>query len=104
MLSQLKRFFTHEPATDFKRLASEGALIVDVRTEAEFRQGHIRNSMNIPLDKIQSKIADLKKRNKTIITCCQSGNRSGVAEGMLRSAGLEAYNGGAWFKLDSTLK
>jgi rhodanese-related sulfurtransferase len=57
----------------------------------------------MPLDGIRNKIADLKKKNKVIITCCRSGNRSGMAESMLSGAGIECYNGGAWNVLNNKI-
>ncbi|OQP59036.1 hypothetical protein A4R26_21855 [Niastella populi] len=46
---------------------------------------------------------DLKKKGKPIITCCRSGNRSGIAKGILSSAGIECYNGGAWNSLNNKI-
>jgi phage shock protein E len=84
---------------DLKGLAQQGALIVDVRSPEEFASGHIDESINIPLDKIHAKAAFLKKGGKPVITCCRSGMRSGMAEGILKTAGIQVYNGGAWDKL-----
>jgi len=81
---------------DFKSLVKNGALIIDVRSSAEFRTGHIKDAINIPLEHVKAIISDLKKINKPVITCCKSGMRSGMAASVLASAGLEAYNGGAW--------
>ncbi len=103
MLNMLKNLFSSGPEADFAALVKEGALIVDVRTPGEFRSGHIKGSVNIPLDEIRSKITELKSKNKTIITCCRSGNRSGMAESILKNAGMECYNGGAWNVLDNKI-
>lgn len=84
------------PKADFRSLKQNGAIIVDVRTPAEYRTGHIPGSLNISVEQVSAKVADLKKKNKPIITCCRSGARSGVAAGVLKSAGIEAYNGGPW--------
>lgn len=91
------------PKTDFKALLEQGAVIIDVRTPEEFRGGHIQGSQNIPLQVLQAKIADLKKKAKPVIAVCRSGARSGMAVGMLKSAGIEAVNGGAWNALDHQL-
>ncbi len=85
--------------TDLKDLVGHGALIVDVRSPDEFASGHIDESINIPLDKISTKTAFLKACGKPVITCCRSGTRSGLAEGILKMAGVQVYNGGAWDKL-----
>ncbi len=91
------------PAVNYKELVEQGALIVDVRTPEEYKQGHIDGSMNIPLQVLPGKIADLRKKGKTIITVCRSGARSGAALGMLKKAGLDAYNGGPWNRLQNQI-
>lgn len=100
MLNMFKNLFSSAPDADYVTLVKEGAIIIDVRTKSEFNSGHIKGSINIPLDEIQTKVAELKKKNKTVITCCRSGNRSGMAKSILKNAGVECYNGGAWNVLD----
>lgn len=99
-----KLFGTSEPAFDAKELLKQGALIVDVRTPAEYLSGHIAGSQNIPLDQIGTKIAFLKGKNVPIITVCRSGNRSGAAAGVLKSNGIEVHNGGAWDALQARIR
>jgi phage shock protein E len=86
--------------TDFQ---SRGAIILDVRTKGEFQQGAIKGSKNIPLQNISSKINEIKKLNKPVITCCASGMRSGSAASILKSNGIEATNGGGWMSLGNKL-
>jgi rhodanese-related sulfurtransferase len=93
MLNWLKKLFT---GPDLKAFASNGALIIDVRTREEYRNGHHPSSVNIPLSDLSSKISDLKAKQKTIIACCQSGSRSSMAVALLRKNGLDAYNAGSW--------
>jgi len=81
---------------NYTLLVQNGAVIIDVRTPAEFTAGHIPGSKNISLDKLAAGLKELKKLNRPVITCCQSGTRSGIASRMLKSAGIDAYNGGAW--------
>ena len=100
MLGIIKKLFGVGSNVDYKALLSQGAVIVDVRTAGEFRGGHIKGAINIPLDEVKSRTAELKKKNKPVITCCRSGNRSGVAKSLLVSAGVECYNGGAWDTLN----
>jgi rhodanese-related sulfurtransferase len=101
MLGFLKKLMGQ--STDYKALVSEGAIIVDVRTPAEFQGGHIKGSVNIPVDKIKSKTADLKSKGKPVITVCRSGSRSAMAKGILQSAGIETYNGGPWNSLKAKI-
>ena len=69
------------PAEAKKQLESNKSIIlVDVRTEAEYKEGHIKGSILIPYDLI-GKEAPAKLIDKTakIIVYCRSGNRSGIA-------------------------
>lgn len=81
-----------------KQFLSEGATIVDVRTPTEFEGGHIRQSINIPLDSLPKHLGQLDK-SKPVITCCASGIRSGSAKRMLKANGFKAMNGGGWMSL-----
>ena len=64
------------------------AIVIDVRTSMEFMEGHVQGSKNIPLDRIGSQLAEIKKYNKPVITCCRSGARSGSAANMLKQQGI----------------
>jgi len=101
MLSFIKNLFS--PSTDFKTLLNEGAVIIDVRTRAEYEAGHIEGSKNIPLDSIKSRIAEIKKYGKPVVTVCRSGSRSAMAKGILQGNGIQAYNGGSWIILKNHL-
>jgi rhodanese-related sulfurtransferase len=70
--------------------------IVDVRSRGEFLGGHAEGSVNIPLDEIPSKIAELQKLKAPLLLCCASGNRSGQAERFLAQYGLDVRNAGPW--------
>lgn len=88
------------PKADLSKIKREGAIILDVRTIGEYKNGHGNGSVNIPLDQVKNKIEKLKAYNKPIITCCASGMRSGTAKSILKSNNIEAYNGGSWTKVD----
>ena len=94
---------TQFPKADFKGLVASGAMIIDVRSPQEFDAGHVKNSKNIPLQTIQKAIPELKKSGKVVITVCRSGSRSGMAKSILKSAGIEVYNGGPWNVLSSKI-
>ncbi len=102
MLGVLKRIFGGK-TVNYRELVNTGALIMDVRSVAEFRSGHIPGSKNYPLDSLQGKLKDLKKLNKPVITVCRSGARSGIAKRILNNAGIEAYNGGPWNSLQKKI-
>lgn len=88
------------PKVDLREKIAQGATIVDVRTPDEFREGHVKGAVNIPLDRIQGQIGKLDK-SKPVITCCRSGARSGMAADMLKSAGFDVYNGGPWTSVNN---
>jgi len=101
--SLLKQLFGAKEKTDYKALLSSGAIIIDVRTPGEFKSGHIKGAINIPVDEIRSKANELKQKGKVVITCCRSGARSGMAAGILNKNGIEAYNGGPWNVLNQQI-
>lgn len=80
-----------------------GGQIIDVRTENEFKSGHIKGSKNIPLATIKNNLSKIDK-SKPVITCCASGMRSASARSILKSNGFdEVYNGGGWMSLQNKI-
>lgn len=78
----------------------KGAVVIDVRTAHEFDQGHVREAIHIPLDRISANVERIKQMNCPVIFCCTSGARSGKAVRILKAGGMkEVYNGGSWEKL-----
>jgi rhodanese-related sulfurtransferase len=105
MLESIKKIFGIGNQVDFKSLVKSGAIVIDVRTPTEYKYGHIKNSVNIPLDSISGKHPLLNDKNKVIITCCASGMRSASAKSILSSKGFEkVYNGGSWSRLQSKIQ
>ena len=86
-----------------KEFMDKGAVIIDVRTVGEFREGHIKNSKNIPLDNIFSKVNEIKRLEKPVIVCCRSGMRSAQAASILKNNGIDVMNGGGWQSLENKL-
>lgn len=99
MFSFLKKLFSKDNSA-IEQALEKGAVIVDVRTPGEFREGHVRGSKNIPVNEIRLKIDMIRKWNKPVITVCRSGSRSAMAKSVLTRAGIEVYNGGAWQNLN----
>jgi rhodanese-related sulfurtransferase len=74
---------------DAVRLLNQGAIIVDVRTKAEFDGGHIIDARHLPQDEIAGAGESLRKfKDKVVITCCESGMRSGAAARVLQAQGF----------------
>lgn len=80
-------------------IKSGKATIVDVRTPAEFRGGHVNGSINIPLQEIPTRLAEFKKM-ENIVLCCASGNRSGQATAYLKQNGIACENAGSWLEVN----
>src|SRR5690606_10677258 len=94
--------FGQAPKMDILELVGKGAVIVDVRTPGEFAGGHVKGSVNIPLDQLTQNLHKLRK-DQPVITCCKSGMRSGSAVEILKDHGYEAHNGGPWTNVDRQL-
>ena len=85
-------------------IKSGKAAIVDVRTPEEFSFGHVKNSINIPLDTIENYFSKLKSMGQPFVLCCASGTRSGIATNLLQRNGFEeVYNGGSWIYVNNIL-
>lgn len=100
MISTIKDIFGLGPKVDYKELIKNGAQIIDVRTRGEYASGHVKGSVNLPLNELASSTNKVKK-NVPLITCCASGMRSASAKSTLTSLGFkEVYNGGGWMSLN----
>lgn len=103
MLDAIKNLFGMEK-TNYAALLKEGAVILDVRSKSEYDGGHIKNSVNIPVDQLQKNLSKLKDKNKPIITCCASGMRSASAKSILQNNGYKnVHNGGGWSSLNNKI-
>jgi phage shock protein E len=72
-----------------------GALVVDVRTPAEFAAGAYPGAINIPLDQVERRLAEFGDHKSSIVVYCRSGNRSGQAKAILGNRGFaDVTNGG----------
>jgi len=75
--------------TDAVRLLNQGALLLDLRTQAEFDSGHILDARHVPQDQLASSTEALKKyKDKVVIACCESGMRSGAGARVLQAQGF----------------
>ena len=77
--------------------------IVDVRTPGEFSGGNVPGSINIPLQDIASREAEVMELEQPVLFCCASGNRSGQATAYFKSKGFECENGGSWMEVNASL-
>lgn len=68
---------------------TKGAILLDVRTEDEYRAGHIGGSRNIPVEKIKNAENLLHDKAAPVFVYCQSGSRSRTAASQLKKMGYQ---------------
>ena len=69
-------------------MIQNGALLVDVRTEQEFADGHVDGAVNIEWDKTDDLIAAIgDDKQRQIVFYCRSGNRAGKAKAAMDGKG-----------------
>lgn len=103
MFEAIKKLFSSGPSVNYADMVKQGAQIIDVRSPGEYAGGHIKGSVNIPLNSLESNLKRIKK-DKPVITCCASGMRSGSARAILKSKGYaQVYNGGGWHTLNQKI-
>ncbi len=80
----------------------EEYILVDVRSEEEYNNGHIEGAINIPVDNLRERLAELDP-NKTIVAYCQVGLRGYVADRILTQHGYQVLNVIGGYKTISSL-
>ena len=71
-----------------RELVKAGARLVDVRTPGEFAAGHLPGAVNIPVQELDARLAELHPKDGAIVLYCRSGRRSSSAARTLQSAGF----------------
>ena len=83
----MKSLTQASPATAREWL-NKGALVIDVRTEAEYREKHLPGTINIPLDRLSDEIGKrAPDKEKPLLLHCRSGARSGRGTSTLKKMG-----------------
>lgn len=96
MFGIFKNLFSGSDTTAMDNLIKNGAFLVDVRSPEEFADGHVKGSVNIPLDQIKNQLAQFKGKENTVVFC-RSGNRSSQAKAILEQNGFtNVTNAGTW--------
>ena len=72
-------------------LLAAGAILLDVREDAEWQAGHAPKARHIPLGRLQGRLRDLPP-NRTVVTVCRSGARSARAAALLAREGRDVVN------------
>ncbi|NQT33295.1 MAG: MBL fold metallo-hydrolase [Candidatus Omnitrophica bacterium] len=78
--------------SEVKELASRDSEVqlLDVRSPLEYSEMHIKDSVNIPIDMLLSKVKELSESGKSYIVFCRTGNRSPMAADMLLQSGIRS--------------
>jgi rhodanese-related sulfurtransferase len=88
-LSKLRSGGQSVGAADAVRLLNQGALLLDVRTAAEFESGHVIDARHLPQEQLAQAGETYKRyKDKVVITCCETGARSGAAARVLQAQGF----------------
>ena len=66
----------------------DDVVLIDVREDWEYAEGHIPGATLIPLGQVPDRLAEIPK-DKTVVAVCRSGNRSGQATNFLRQQGFD---------------
>jgi rhodanese-related sulfurtransferase len=81
---------TQVSAGEAVKLINRSAIVLDMRSPEAYRSGHIVNAKNISLAELQADPDQLnKKKNKLLLTVCETGAQAGKAANLLRRAGFE---------------
>lgn len=86
-------------------LIKGGAVVIDVRSPAEYAEGHVDGALNIPHTEIASRLAEIAgHQNDPIVLYCRSGRRAGLAEATLQEQGFtNVLNAGGYETLRDSL-
>ena len=77
------------PLAATQTMNAADAVILDVREDAEYKQGHLANALHIPLGQLGKRLGELDKfRERPVVTYCRTGSRSNSAAGLLRRHGF----------------
>ena len=69
-------------------LSTKGALLLDVRTPEEYAEGHIEDSVNVPLQNIEILKTIIEDKSTPLFVYCRSGARSARATDILKKMGF----------------
>ena len=86
---------TKLPPEEVAKLIEEGALLIDVRSKVEARNGIAPGAANISLFTLKRRMDELP-RDRNIVLYCGTGGRAGKAKEVLEAAGFKAFNGGGY--------
>lgn len=96
MINFFRNLISPAAAGRLQAAVRSGALLIDVRTPAEFATGSVPGAINMPLTTLGNDYKKIKNK-KSIIVFCRSGARSAQAKNLLIQKGIpNVINGGTW--------
>ena len=86
------------PQPRARELIATGAIIIDVRSAAEFENRHLPGVRNIPLDRLREEVErQAPDKSQAILLHCLSGGRSGIGKSLLKAKGYQhVFNLGSY--------
>jgi len=91
LLSSL--FGKSSPQEDIRSIVQAGATVLDVRTPEEFAGGSVPGAVNLPVQDLAARLAEVPK-GKPVVVFCRSGGRSASAARLLRAEGWTVHDVG----------
>ena len=91
----LDKAMSVSPPEEVLGLIKQGALVLDVRTPEEAKEGIAPGAKNIPLPELENHLNELP-HDRTIVTYCIRGGRAAKAKHLLEANGFKAVNGGGY--------
>jgi rhodanese-related sulfurtransferase len=79
-----------------KKKKFAGKTIIDVRRPDEFKNGHAKGSINIPLQDMEHHLQKIKNIKEPVVLVCGGGTRHIKAYELLKTHGIETEKGGSW--------
>ena len=83
---------------DARGYLKKGALVIDVRSAAEFIAGHLPNALNLPLSEIEAILPrHVQDKHRVLLFHCQTGARSAIARKKVKKMGYpHVFNLGSY--------
>lgn len=78
------------PAEAVQLISREDAVVLDLRSDTEFRNGHIVNAVHVPFEQIEARLPRLNRyREQPVIAACRAGQQAPQAVKRLQAAGFQ---------------
>jgi phage shock protein E len=74
--------------SDARKLVAAGARLLDVRSPEEYARGHLPGALNVPVQELDRRLAEVGPADRDLVVYCRSGHRSTRATEILRQHGF----------------